>query len=63
MSATLTHTVKPGRRDTPRRITPALMEFYRTRAHELRAEYYRDMWRAIWTRLTRIGRRMRTSIA
>lgn len=57
MSAALIHSVKPGRGDTPRRITPDLIEFYRTRANELRAECYRDMWRAIWTRLTRIGRR------
>ena len=47
MSTTLTHTVKPGRRDTPRRITPDPIEFYEKRAHEVRAEYYRDMWRAI----------------
>jgi hypothetical protein len=57
MSTTLTHTVKPGRRDTPRRITPDPIEFDKTRAHELRAEYYRDMWRAIWARLIRIGQR------
>jgi hypothetical protein len=53
--------VKPGRRDTPRRITPDLIEFYKKRAHELRAEYYRDMWRAIWVSLTRIGRRRSTA--
>jgi hypothetical protein len=57
MSATPTHSVMPRRRDTPRRITPGLIEFYRMRANKLRAECYRDMWRAIWTRLTRIGRR------
>lgn len=57
MSTTRTHSVMPGRSDTPRRITPALIEFHRTRANKLRAEYYRDMWRAIWTRLTRIDRR------
>jgi hypothetical protein len=48
MSTTLTHTVKPGRRDTPRRIMPGLIEFYEKRAHQLRVEYYRDTWRAIW---------------
>ena len=49
MSTTLTHTVKPGRRDTPRRITPDLIEFYKKHAQELRAEYYRNMWRALRT--------------
>jgi hypothetical protein len=38
MSTTLTHTVKPGRRDTPRRITPDPIEFYEKRAHEVRAD-------------------------
>jgi len=49
MSSTLLHSVNQAR--------PVLIEFYRTRARELRAEYYRDMWRAMLTRLTRIGRR------
>ena len=49
--------MKPGRRDQTRRITPDLIEFYTKRAHELRAEYYREMWRAIWTLLMKIGRR------
>ena len=57
MSTTLTQTVKPRRRDTSQHITPDLIGFYKKRAHELRAEYYRDMWRAIWVSLTRIGRR------
>jgi hypothetical protein len=39
--------VKPGRRDTSRRVTPELMAFYKMRAHELRAEAYRDMWRGL----------------
>ncbi len=47
-------TVKPERRDTPRRVTPALIEFHKKRAHELRAEYYRNMLRAAWALLTRI---------
>ena len=34
--------------DRSRRVTPDLITFYIKRAHELRAEYYRDMWRAIW---------------
>ena len=55
MSATTTHTVKPRRRDTSQHITPDFIGFYKKRAHELRAEYYRDMWRAIWVSLTRIG--------
>jgi hypothetical protein len=50
--------VKPGRRETSsRRITPDLIAFYIRRAHELRAEYYRNMWHAIWAWLTGIGRR------
>jgi len=55
MSTTLTHAVKPGRRDTRRHITPDLIELHKKRAHELRAEYYRGVWRAIGARLTRIG--------
>jgi hypothetical protein len=42
---------------TTRRITPGVIEFYTKRAHELRAEYYRNMWRIIWAWLTGIGRR------
>jgi hypothetical protein len=50
--------VKSGRRETSsRRITPDHIAFYIRRGHELRTEYYRDMWRAIWARLTTIGRR------
>lgn len=49
--------MKPGRRDTPRRVTPELIEFYRKRAHRLRIEAYRDMWRAAWTWLIKIGQR------
>jgi hypothetical protein len=40
-----------------RRVTLDLIEFYKKRAHELRAEYYRNIWRAVWTLLMRIGRR------
>jgi hypothetical protein len=47
--------MKPGRRDPrPRRVTPDLIAFYTKRAHELRAEYYRSMWRAIWDWLINI---------
>jgi hypothetical protein len=50
--------VKPGRRETSsRRITPDLMAFYIRRAHQLRAEYYRNMWRGIWAWLSSIDRR------
>jgi hypothetical protein len=50
--------VKPERRETSsRRVTPGVIEFYTKRAHELRAEFYRDMWRAIWDWLSNIGRR------
>jgi hypothetical protein len=61
MSATIIHTVKLRRRDTSQHITPDFIGFYKKRAHELRAEYYRDMWRAIWVSLTRIGRRGSTA--
>ncbi|MBR1145447.1 RSP_7527 family protein [Bradyrhizobium sp. AUGA SZCCT0431] len=50
--------MKPGRRDTPRRVTPDLLEFYIRRAHELRDEAWRDMWRGLWALLKAvIGRR------
>ena len=48
--------MKPGRRDQPRRITPDLLDFYIKRAHHLRDEAIREMWRAVWGRLTQIGR-------
>jgi hypothetical protein len=38
-------------------ITPGLIEFYKKRAHELRAECHRDMLREVWALLARIGRR------
>jgi hypothetical protein len=50
--------VKPGRRDTARRITPDLIAFYTRRAHELRAECYCKMWRAVWALLLKIGRQL-----
>jgi hypothetical protein len=40
--------MKPGRRDTPRRITPDLLDFYKTRAKQLRDDAYRKMWRGVW---------------
>jgi hypothetical protein len=30
-----------------RRVTPDLIAFYVKRAHQLRAEFDRDMWRAV----------------
>jgi hypothetical protein len=45
------------RRDTPRRIKPDLIEFHRKRAHALRAEYFRNMGRAVWALLMKIVRR------
>jgi hypothetical protein len=50
--------VKPGRRDPPpRRITPDLIAFYIKRGHQLRAEYYRNMWRKVWAWLSGVGTR------
>ena len=46
--------MKPGRRDTPRRVTPDLLDFYIKRAHGLREEWYRNMWHAIWSWLVRL---------
>jgi hypothetical protein len=39
--------MKPLRRDTSRRVTPDLLDFYIKRAHALREEWYRDIGRAI----------------
>jgi hypothetical protein len=41
------------RRDPSRRITPDLLDFYIRRAHALREQWYRDLWSAIWSLLTR----------
>jgi hypothetical protein len=50
--------VTPARRDAPRRVTPDVIEYYTRRAHRLRDEYYRNMWRAVWASLAAIiGRR------
>jgi hypothetical protein len=38
-------------------VTPELMAFYKRRAHQLRAEAWLNMWRAVWAALTRIVRR------
>jgi hypothetical protein len=41
--------VKPQRRDTSRRITSDILDFYIKRAHALREEWFRDMWHATWS--------------
>ena len=48
--------MKPVRRDTSRRVTPELIDFRIKRAHQLRIEAYRDMWRAIGALLVRLKR-------
>lgn len=44
------------RRDTTRRVTPELLDFHTKRAHQLRIEAWRDMWRAIGALLVRLKR-------
>lgn len=44
------------RRDTTRRVTPELLDFHIKRAHQLRIEAWRDMWRAIGALLVRLKR-------
>jgi hypothetical protein len=44
------------RADLPRRITPQIMAFYKRRAHQLRAEAYVNVGRALWAFLKRIIR-------
>ena len=48
--------MKPGRRDTSRRVTPDVLDFYIKRAHRLRDEAYRNMGHAIWALLIRLKR-------
>ena len=48
--------MKPVRRDTSRRVTPELIDFHIERAHQLRVEAYRNMWRAIAALLIRLKR-------
>jgi hypothetical protein len=48
--------VKPGRRDGTRRITPDLLDFHIKRAHQLRADSYRNIGRALWALLIRLKR-------
>jgi hypothetical protein len=50
--------VKPQRRDPSRRITPDLLDFYKTRAKQLRDEAYREVWRGLWALVMKVfGRR------
>ena len=51
-----TRIVKPGRRDTPRRVTPEAMAFYKRRAKRLRDEAFRYAARALWASLKKIVR-------
>jgi hypothetical protein len=48
--------VKPGRRDTSRRVTPDVLDFHIKRAHQLRVEAWRDMWRGLWSLLIKLKR-------
>ena len=48
--------MKPARRDSPRRVTPAIIDFHIARAHQLRAEAYRNVGRALWALLIRLKR-------
>jgi hypothetical protein len=48
--------VKIARRDTARRVTPAMIDFHIARARQLRAEARREMWRALWALLIRLKR-------
>jgi hypothetical protein len=48
--------VKPGRRDTSRRVTPELIDFHVKRARQLRVEAWRNMWRGLWRLLLRLKR-------
>ena len=45
--------MKPGRRDTSRRVTPDVLDFYIKGGDALREEWYRDMGHAIWSWLMR----------
>jgi hypothetical protein len=41
---------------SPRRITPGTIAFYARKAHQLRAQAYREMMFGLWTRLAKIIR-------
>jgi len=44
------------RRDTPRRVTPERMAFYKRRAKQLRDEAYVNAARALWQLLKKVVR-------
>lgn len=48
--------MKPARRDSQRRVTPALIDFHIAQARELRRQAYRDVGRALWALLVRLKR-------
>jgi hypothetical protein len=48
--------VKPQRREPARRITPELLDFHVRRAHAMRQQCFRDVWRAIGAWLVRLTR-------
>ncbi len=48
--------IEGERRDTTRRVTPELLDFHIKRAHQLRVEAWRDLWRAIGALLVRLKR-------
>lgn len=52
--------MKNERRDCPRRVTPALLDFYIKRGHELRDEAWRDVVREMWEFLVRLKSRCLT---
>ena len=48
--------MKPQRHEPSWRVTPDLLDFHIKRAHALREEYFRDMWRATAALLLRLKR-------
>ena len=48
--------MRPTRRNHPRRVTPELMAIYKKKAHQLRAEAYRNMMRKLLAALARLTR-------
>ena len=48
--------MKPMRRDNSRRVTPDILDFHIKRAHQLRVEAWRNMWRGLSRLLVRLRR-------
>jgi hypothetical protein len=48
--------MKPQRHEPSWRVTPDLLDFHIKRAHALREECFRDMWRATAALLLRLKR-------